>query len=156
MATAMAPGFNLKLGTRIVGASALVPSQLAVSGARGVDLRLDSFDLSSATRVTLEEEAGSWGAEAKPLDECILFGDTFWHHLDLDTGLLQQDDHALLKDVFNPALSDRRIEGNFFAPPDARHSYVTKLRVLVKEEQAVRQKREEHFASTAFLFATVE
>jgi len=41
-------------------------------------------------------------------------------------------------------------EGDVFCPPDASHSYVTKLRTLVKEEEAVRQRRKALFFSSGF------
>jgi hypothetical protein len=128
-----------------------VPSMKGDVRLQGVDLRLDNFDLSSAARVSLAQEVGAWGAETKQLSECVSFGDAFWHDLDSDTGVLNQDDCSLLKDVFNPQLADRRMEGNYFVPPDSRHSYVTKLRLLVVEEEAVRQRRKDHFCSKAFL-----
>jgi hypothetical protein len=54
------------------------------SSLQGVDLRLDSFDLSSAKRVSLEAHEGSWGHEAKPLDECVVVADAFWRGLEDD------------------------------------------------------------------------
>jgi hypothetical protein len=59
-----------------------------------------------------------------------------------------------MKQLFNPELSDRRHEGDLFAPPDASYSTVTRLRGLLKEEEKVRQRRKEHFFSKAFDIAT--
>jgi hypothetical protein len=134
-------------------AAAAVAPRLDVPGApnlQGVDLRLDSFDLSSAKRVSLEAQEGSWGSEARSLDECIAVGDAFWSGLHKNSKLFKEEDRVLLQSIFNDELSDRKIEGDIFAPPDATHDYVQKLRALVKEEDIVRQKRKEQFFSKTF------
>jgi hypothetical protein len=43
------------------------------------------------------------------------------------------------------------MEGDRFAPPDATHDYVVKLRALVKEEEQVRMKRKDQFFSKTFM-----
>merc|ERR1711907_652767 len=101
---------------------------------QGVDLRLDQFDLSEATRVSSD-------AELKPLSECAAVGDAFFACLDGSKQLLNGEDLALLKSVFNPALTDRRIEGDLFVPPSTSASYLKKLRALVKEEETLRARR---------------
>jgi len=134
-------------------ASAVAP-RFDVPGApqlQGVDLRLDSFDLSSAKRVSLEAQEGSWGSEARSLDECVAVGKAFWCGLDANSKLFKEDDRDLLQRVFNDELSDRRMEGDRFAPPDATYDYVQKLRALVKEEDMVRQKRKDRFFSKSFV-----
>lgn len=123
------------------------------SSLQGVDLRLDSFDLSSAKRVSLEAREGSWGDEAKSLDQCVVVADAFWRGLEADGEAFKEDDCALLKDIFNPELSDRRMEGDLFTPPDASHAYVTKLRSLVKEEKDVREQRKSCFLEKSFLIS---
>jgi len=120
---------------------------------QGVDLRLDSFDLSSATRITSETQVGSWGCDVNSLDQCTQLGEAFWSCIDGAESRFQADDHVFLNRVFNPELSDRRIEGDCFVPPDASLSYVTKLRELVKDEDSVRQKRTELFLSRAFVMS---
>merc|ERR1712070_725671 len=107
---------------------------------QGVDLRLDSFDLSEAKHVSPEMQ-GSWIGELQSVDECVAVGDSFWASLESDTGIFKAEDKELLKDIFHPNLTDRRSEGDLFAPPDASSTYVTKLRALVKEEGLVRQRR---------------
>merc|ERR1712176_183912 len=52
--------------------------------------------------------------------------------------------------VFNPALSDRRSEGNRFVPPDTSREYVQRLRALVQEETAMQEQRMDHFFSKEF------
>jgi hypothetical protein len=118
---------------------------------QGVDLRLDTFDLSSTKRVSLEAQEGSWSCEAKSLDQCVSMGDAFWSCLESDTDRFAEDDRDLLKAIFNPGLSDRRCEGDLFTPPDAGYANVTKLRALVKEEEKVRQRRKELFFSKDFV-----
>jgi hypothetical protein len=120
------------------------------SSLQGVDLRLDSFDLSSATRVSLEAREGSWSHEAKPLDECVTMADAFWKNLEATENFKEQD-RSLLSDIFNSKLCDRRLEGDLFNPPDASYAYVTKMRNLVKEEHEVRRKRKEQFFSKLFV-----
>jgi len=117
---------------------------------QGVDLRLDQFDLSEATHMSPEEQESGWVTDVKPLDECVAVGDAFFACLDDSKDLLKEEDRSLLKNVFHPALTDRRQEGDLFMPPSARHAYVQKLRALVKDEQCVRSKRKETFFSQDF------
>jgi len=117
---------------------------------QGVDLRLDSFDLSEAKRVSPETQEGSWSGELMSLDECVAVGNTFWSSLENDNKIFKDEDRTLLKEVFNPKLTDRRSEGDLFVPPDASHTYVTKLRALVKEEESVRQRRKTNFCAKSF------
>merc|ERR1712183_547993 len=64
--------------------------------------------------------------------------------------IFDEEDLGLLKSIFNPNLSDRRAEGDSFAPPDTCSSYVNKLRSLVQDEAEIRKKRKEHFFSSDF------
>lgn len=138
----MTLGAAQALGAGIPGAPTL----------QGVDLRLDNFDLSTAKRVSYEANAGSWASDVRPLDEVMALGDSFFCSLDNQSkNVFHDEDHTLLKNIFNPSLSDRRSEGDLFCPPDASHSYVTKLRDLVKAEDTVRQLRKEQFFSKAFV-----
>lgn len=117
---------------------------------KGVDLRLDSFDLSSAKRVSLEAQCGSWGNLVQPLDECKSLGQAFWTSLECSSPF-KETDQALLRNIFNPFLSDRRSEGDRFAPPDASYSHVSKLRALIKEEETVRHLRKQAFCKKEFI-----
>jgi hypothetical protein len=139
---------SLSLGAaQALGAGLPLAPQL-----QGVDLRLDNFDLSSAKRISMEANAGSWANDVRAIDDCMAMGDAFWSSLDDSSKkVFDADDHALLNNVFNPTLSDRRSEGELFCPQDASHSYVTKLRDLVKQEHTVRQQRKEHFFSKSFV-----
>jgi len=120
---------------------------------QGVDLRLDNFDLSEAKRVVLEAQSRSWGNLVKPLDECHSLSEAFWSALEGDSSPFKETDQALLRSIFNPCLSDRRADGVFFVPPDANYSHVTKLQVLVKEEEAVREQRRAAFYSKDFMLS---
>merc|ERR1712217_1011640 len=62
-----------------------------------------------------------------------------------------EEDEMLLRSVFNPKMSDRREEGDAFVPPDTDSAFVQRLRELVGEEDAVREKRNAHFLSTSFI-----
>jgi len=110
---------------------------------QGVDLRLDQFDLSQATRIASE-------GVPKPLEECVAMGPAFFECLDGSKKLLGGDDQALLQSVFCPTLSDRRSEGDLFVPPNPSAAYLRKLRALVKDEESVRARRKEAFLSTDF------
>merc|ERR1719456_1921985 len=88
-------------------AAAAVAPKLDVPGApqlQGVDLRLDSFDLSSAKRVSLEAQEGSWGSEARSLDECVAVGTAFWSGLEENSKLFKEEDRNLLQRIFNDQL----------------------------------------------------
>jgi hypothetical protein len=151
---ARAPTLSAKFAPAAATLSSTVAPRLATSigggigmarapQLQGVDLRLDQFDLSEATRVSSD-------AELKPLSECAAVGDAFFACLDGSKQLLNGEDWALLKSVFNPALADRRIEGDLFVPPSTSASYLKKLRSLVKEEESLRARRKEVFLSTEF------
>mmetsp|Transcript_66648 Transcript_66648/g.104176 ORF Transcript_66648/g.104176 Transcript_66648/m.104176 type:complete len:1210 (+) Transcript_66648:73-3702(+) len=138
------------------GLSHMVPTRLGAGSVaelqfQGVDLRLDSFDLSSTTRVAPEERVGTCLSEFGPLDDCVAIADAFWSSLDASANYLKNQDQALLREVFKPTLTDRRSDGDLFIPPDTSFSYVEKLRQLVKEEEIIRNHRKEHFFSKSFL-----
>jgi len=114
-----------------------------VGAARGVDLSLDKFDLSAPDQM---EPVDFQSAEA-----CGAIGSAFWAGIDTDSeSLFRPEDKALLRDVFNPNLSDRRDEADLFVPPDTSLTYVEGLRRLVKEEAAVMAMRKAHFFSSSF------
>jgi hypothetical protein len=109
---------------------------------KGVDLRLDDFDLKGVTKVSMQKPAA--------LKKCLSLGSAFWAGLDDDSTVFEAEDKDLLKSIFNERLSDRRSEGDKFVPVDASISYVSKLRDLVKEETNVRQRRKEQFFGKEF------
>lgn len=57
----------------------------------------------------------------------------------------------MLREIFNPKLSDRRSEGERFVPPDRSYAYVTDLRNLIEEEAEIKQQRKDHFCSESFV-----
>jgi hypothetical protein len=143
----VATSMEAALGEAPPRATVVAPRPLAATAAprlQGVDLRLDCFDLSEPRRVSQEAR------NAKPLDECFTMGNAFWSSLDDDSNHLDAEFREFLKQVFNPELSDRRSEGDLFTAPDASFATVMRLRSLLKEEDKVRQRRKEHFFSTAF------
>mmetsp|Transcript_33795 Transcript_33795/g.63069 ORF Transcript_33795/g.63069 Transcript_33795/m.63069 type:complete len:649 (-) Transcript_33795:59-2005(-) len=111
--------------------------------AQGVDLNLDTFNLSNIKRVQLR------GNELQYLESCTSMGQEFWGCLEKGYGF-KNEDHALLQAIFNRNLSDRRAEGGRFIPPDNSPEYVNKLRKLVTNEQVLHQQRQEHFCSENF------
>lgn len=74
----------------------------------------------------------------------------FWSSLESDSSIFNSEDKALLQQIFNPNLSDRRDEGDNFTPPDPSVHYIEKLRRLVKREEKVRHQRKEYFFSNQF------
>mmetsp|Transcript_109818 Transcript_109818/g.189991 ORF Transcript_109818/g.189991 Transcript_109818/m.189991 type:complete len:1135 (-) Transcript_109818:126-3530(-) len=112
---------------------------------RGVDLNLDQFSLSEPTPI----EGGCWGIEEQDV-KCAPMGSAFWTSLDGACTEFKNEDQKLLKAIFDPQLSDRRIEGEQFVPPDTSCDYVQRLRSLVEEEHVCKQERKEHFFSEAF------
>lgn len=116
---------------------------------RGVDLNLNQFSLD-----TVEQMAeGNWVCEPQSEAAVAAMSDSFWSCIDGGKASpFETEDLTLLKKVFNPNLSDRRAEGEVFAPPDTSIASINKLRTLVKEEEEVRQKRKDNFCSTSFRF----
>mmetsp|Transcript_45781 Transcript_45781/g.116319 ORF Transcript_45781/g.116319 Transcript_45781/m.116319 type:complete len:649 (-) Transcript_45781:203-2149(-) len=110
---------------------------------QGVDLNLDKFNLSAATQVS-SQTAGS--------NANLAIGSAFWAELDGEKGgrVLSDEDKSLFREVFNPFLSDRRGEGEAFAPPPTSYGHIQSLKRLVKEEESLRQRRTEQFSSNRF------
>jgi len=105
---------------------------------RGVDLDLSRFDLSETSQAT---EAGA-----------ASIGKAFWSSVaSADSKLFKDEDKHLLREVFNPSLSDRRDEGDLFVPPNPRAAYLDELRQLVETETQIRKQRAEHFFSGDFI-----
>lgn len=115
--------------------------------ARGVDLNLNQFDLSEPTRITQPGTSGSWRAM---LDSDVTVSDTFWSSIKDGNDSIEDKDMSLLRNIFNPHLSDRRDEGDHFVPPGTDSSYVEKLRDLVKEEETMQSMRREQFFGKDF------
>jgi len=116
---------------------------------QGVDLNLDDFNLSQVTRAAGHDWSEAFEAKGAAM------GDMFWAMIDGDSSsVFQGKDKDLLKAVFNPALSDRREEGENFVPPETSFSYVQQLRGLVHEEEAVRKERKDYFLSSDFTIAS--
>lgn len=130
------PAGNKELG---VG-TARMTHKAKVWSPQGVDLNLDSFNISLLKQVSLG------GHEIVPLESCTSLGSDFWESLEHGSGSQKE----LLRAIFNPRLSDRRDEGDRFVPPDSSPEYVEKLRKLVREEQLLQQKRRADFCSDKF------
>jgi len=115
--------------------------------ARGVDLNLDKFDLSSATMIRDQATAVKLGDKA-----CGAVGEFFWSNVDSSVGSAFKDEEKiLLKNLFNPFMSDRREEQDQFVPPDTSCAYLNRLNKLMKEEDACRESRMNHFFSKQFV-----
>jgi len=116
---------------------------------KGVDLNLDSFDLSGPDRfapVLPGCSAGNDSAEAR-----VSLGKVFLRSFHDGTFPFKSaDDHFLLKTVFNPAMGDRTEEGVAFLPPDPNLNYISSLRSLVTAENDTRKKRMKRFCDKAF------
>jgi hypothetical protein len=107
---------------------------------------LSEFDLSEAVETDRKVEASFSDEDAK-----VVLGKTFWACIDGEIPAFAEQDEMLLRSVFNPKMSDRREDGDAFVPPDTDAAYVQRLRELVDEEDAVREKRIAHFLSTSFI-----
>merc|ERR1712217_462838 len=85
------------------------------------------------------------------LDDGVDISEAFWMNIEDDMdSMFNEEDRLLLNQVFNPALSDRRSEGDRFVPPDTSLEYTQRLRALVQEEMAVQEQRMDHFFSKEF------
>merc|ERR1719221_233233 len=115
-------------------------------GPKGVDLDLGQFDLSEAASVE-----GSWSGSFQCADPSLVVGGAFWSSL--DNSVLKEG--SLFKSIFNPALSDRREEGDRFVPPDTSPSHLRRLKELVQAEEKLRQERKKHFFSAGFTVENV-
>jgi len=148
-ARAMLQGVSPGLISQARPRPGLMPQRrAAITGAdpRGVDLNLDSFDLSKAKRVASHATALQVGQDA-----CAALGEDFWLNLDShDESVFKEDDRLLLARLLNPLMSDRRDEGAKFIPPDTNNTYLERLSNLMKEEDRVRSQRKEHFCSKQF------
>jgi len=145
-AASMAPPAGLAARASVVSGFA---ARTSIARPQGVDLNMDNFNLSAPTRVKSEGLGASWGVDA--LDACVAIDSMFWSSLDGESdGMFKDEDKNLLKEIFNPHLSDRRDDGDRFVPPDTSYSHVQKLRNLVQEEQAVRHQRKDKFFSRDF------
>jgi len=123
----------------------------AISRPQGVDLSLDQFELSEHTRVAPEAASGSWSCSMPAPEACIDISKAFWESLGDETSeVFKQDDRSLLKAIFNPNLSDRRLDGELFVPPETTFSHVQRLASLVKAEETVQGERKTHFLSARF------
>jgi len=89
---------------------------------------------------------GDWAGNFQCSDPSLAVGGAFWSSLDV----LKDADKSLFNAIFNPVLSDRREEGDFFVPPDTCPSHLRKLKELVQAEEKVRQERKSHFFSAGF------
>lgn len=107
---------------------------------QGVDLNLDRFNLSATVDKVQEQLEGGGG-----VDPSWPAGKAFWASIDCG-----RDRAAMMLEVFNPYLSDRREEGDDFMPPDSNSRYLERLCGMLDLEEAVRRRRVQHFLSTSF------
>jgi len=132
----LAPGPSVAAG--LLAQTMAGPRSARHAGPRGVDLNLDGFDLTEAMETALE----------KPIRPLI--GAAFWSHIHGGDAAGDKDS-AMLRDVFNPRLSDRSDEADRFIGPDPSTPYMQKLRGLIEEEAKVRQQRQDKFFSKDFV-----
>lgn len=115
---------------------------------RGVDLNLNQFSLDAPE----QQVEGQWACEPQSKDAAACIAQSFWSCVadGQKSEIFDEEDLGVLKGIFNPNLSDRRAEGDSFAPPDTCTSYVSKLRSLLQDEAEIVKKRKEHFFSSDF------
>merc|ERR1719210_2574997 len=110
----------------------------------GVDLNLDELNLSAPTEVARSDIIARLGEGAD-------ISAAFWMNLEDDVpSMFTEEDRLLLRQVFNPTLSDRQDEGDRFIPPDTSRDYVQRLRALVQEELSVTEQRMDLFFNKTF------
>ena len=116
---------------------------------QGVDLNLDQFNLTE-----VEQFAGSLpacSADAKSLEARVTLGRAFLEGLRSGFGKeVSEENQELLKGIFNLSLADRTEEADAFIPPDPNNSYISKVRSLVGDEQALLKKRKGAFCDKSF------
>merc|ERR1719253_594871 len=116
-------------GVMVSPAVSIVPGLPGAGIPRGVDLDLNQFALDTPQEV----REGKWVSEPQSAEACATITDTFWSCLnDGLTSTPEEDESNLLKRIFNPTMSDRRMEGDRFVPPDTSLDYVDQLRNLVR------------------------
>jgi len=118
-----------------------LPSRAFVQGIatrmpQGVDLNLDSFNLSATTQAALPS------ASASPFEP----GKAFFSVLDARPAASA----ALLRQLFGACVCDRRDEGDSFVPPESSPAYLDHLRKLLQVEKEVSEARLELFRSPSF------
>mmetsp|Transcript_46297 Transcript_46297/g.83480 ORF Transcript_46297/g.83480 Transcript_46297/m.83480 type:complete len:935 (-) Transcript_46297:14-2818(-) len=116
---------------------------------QGVDLNLDKFGLSSIERFNGCLPPCSAAFDSP--ESRVILGRAFLRSLQHASWNMEDDKKKVLNGVFNPALCDRTEEGDMFTPPDPNMQYVTKLESLVKEEEALLEKRKLIFFDTSFV-----
>jgi len=122
------------------------PEPQARADPRGVDLNLDNFDLSTATRLASQASMAQIGEDA-----CAAIGKDFWANVDINNGsVFDVEDKSLLAKLFNPHLCDRREEADKFVPPDTSITYLETLSSLMREEESMRSQRARQFFSKEF------
>jgi hypothetical protein len=146
----MARGMGMAPPIQAVPMSAMlsgapVPTLAALSMAaptpQGVDLNLNQFSLE-----TPKDTSGNCISEPQSKDACAAMTSTFWSCVDQEGS----EDWKLLKSIYNPNLSDRRMDGDNFSPPDTSSNYTSKLRSLIRQEDEARQQRKDRFCSIDF------
>eukprot|EP00416_Gambierdiscus_australes_P019815 CAMPEP_0171075636 /NCGR_PEP_ID=MMETSP0766_2-20121228/12898_1 /TAXON_ID=439317 /ORGANISM="Gambierdiscus australes, Strain CAWD 149" /LENGTH=438 /DNA_ID=CAMNT_0011532525 /DNA_START=108 /DNA_END=1424 /DNA_ORIENTATION=+ len=141
LSATLSAGLATRQFQRSFGPVGIEPS-VAGGAARGVDLNLDEFNLSSPTEALRQDVQLTAGAD---------ISNAFWANLGSEfPSVFCEEDRLLLSKVFNPALSDRRTEGESFIPPDTSFEYVQRLRALVRKEEIWKRKRRSHFFSADF------
>ena len=146
--TAMAPRLG-GFAPRLTGfATGVLPG---VTAPQGVDLNLDRFSLSEGKRVAAQAVGGSWGGEYEASDDLAIISTAFWSTLDgrSSAKVFAEEDQRLLREIFNPCLSDRREDGEHFIPPDTSSSYASRLSNPLLG--ALSQRPESTYAYTVFV-----
>jgi hypothetical protein len=114
---------------------------------QGVDLNLNQFALDTWP----QQAEGHLVSGPLSNDTCAAMATAFWSCIDGESSpMFAEEDHKLLQHIYNPSLSDRRLEGDRFSPPCTSLNYINKLRGLVNLEEEVRQQRQDHFFGIKF------
>ena len=121
---------------------------------QGVDLNLDSFDLTNPDRFRFS--VASCSASMDSLEARVPLGQAFLDGVRqaqsaASASAFKPEDRHFLRNLYKDQLTDRTQEGDAFVPPDPDMKYVNKIRALVSEEEILRGKRVSLFSDAAFI-----
>ncbi|CAE7493825.1 sft2 [Symbiodinium necroappetens] len=117
---------------------------------QGVDLNLDSFDLTNPDRFRFS--VASCSASEDSLEARVPLGQAFLDGVrQAAASAFKPEDRHFLRNLYKDQLTDRTQEGDAFVPPDPDMKYVNKIRALVSEEEILRGKRVSLFSDAAFI-----
>lgn len=137
-----APISSMSISAGLRAPSGALSMTAGLRAPQGVDLSLDKFNLTTPTMAS---------GEVQSQDAELVIGEAFWPGICPGTqSAIANEDKVMLRNIFNPSMSDRREDGESFVPPPTGFTYLQGLKDLLHTEEIVRQMRQEHFLSKTF------